>query len=412
MGTVMGLLLVQSCAEDEPIILGTVTTGTATDITYFTATINGNVTKDGGADITAKGIAYGTTTAPTIEADTTNQGPGIGAFEAQLKDLTPGITYYARAFAINKAGISYGEEISFSTAEGKAELTLAVPNVSYIKFIANITITSSGASAIQNSGVIVATHDTPTMADTFWPSNSTALAIEKVWTDLTPGQTYFVRAFASNGQGTSYSNIIQISMKMAPSNVTDIDNNTYNTSLIGDRVWMQQNLRVTRYNNGDAIGTTPNPNTDITGSLTPFVWAPEADENKAGEYGRLYNWYATNDSRKICPSGYHMPTDSDIQDLFTVVGTSNNIVKLKETGNTHWLTSNGTNSSGFTARAAGFRDNAGNFTSFKENAAFWTATQSDANNAGWLNMFDTNASISYPDNVPSTWGLSVRCVKD
>lgn len=413
LGAIAGLLFFQSCAEDEePAIAGTVTTGTATDLTYFTATINGNVTEDGGASIKAKGIAYGTTAAPTIASDTTDQGPGIGAFEANLKDLLPGTTYYARAYAINKAGVSYGEEISFSTVDGKAQLTLTVPSVTYTKFKAQFNITSTGASAIQNSGVILATHGEPTIADAFWPSNSTALSIEKVWTGLEKERTYWVRAFATNSQGTSYSNIVQITMLFAPSSVTDINGWTYNVAVIGDRVWMTQNLLVTRYNNGDFIDTTPNLNTDITGSLTAYVWPTNADDNLSGQYGRLYNWYATQDSRKLCPSGYHMPTDADIQDLFSAVGTTNNIVKLKETGNTYWLTANGTNTSGFSARGAGMRDNSGGFNSFKENASFWTATQQDANNAGWLNMYDTNASISYPDYVPASWGLSVRCVKD
>ena len=408
-----GLLFIQSCAEDEePAIIGTVTTGTASDLSYFTATITGNVTEDGGANITAKGIAYGTATAPTITVDTTNQGAGTGAFEAHLKDLAPGTTYYARAYAINKAGVSYGSEISFTTVDGKAQLTLAVPTVTYTKFTAQFTITSAGASGIQNSGVIVATHPEPTIADTFWPSNSTALSIEKIWTGLERERTYYIRAFATNGQGTSYSNIVQITMVNPPGSVTDVNGWTYNVGLIGDRVWMTQNLLVVTYNNGDPIGTTPNLNTDVTGSTTPFLWPPNGNDALSGQYGRLYNWYAVNDPRKICPIGYHIPTDADIQDLFSAVGNTNNIVKLKEVGTTHWLTGNGTNTSGFTALGAGVRDNGGGFYYFKENAAFWTATSQDASNAGWLNLYDTNASISYPDYVPATWGLSVRCVKD
>ena len=91
--------------------LATLTTATATLITQTTAVSGGEVTADGGGTVTARGIVYGTTTSPTLANTVVTTGAGLGIFVSNLTGLTPGTTYYVRAYATNSAGTAYGNEI-------------------------------------------------------------------------------------------------------------------------------------------------------------------------------------------------------------------------------------------------------------------------------------------------------------
>jgi uncharacterized protein (TIGR02145 family) len=93
-------------------------------------------------------------------------------------------------------------------------------------------------------------------------------------------------------------------------NVKDIDGNNYKTAAIGTQIWMVENLKTTRYNNGDSIGTINPITLDITTESTPkYQWAYDGNENNISTYGRLYTWFAACDIRNVCPSGWHVPTD-------------------------------------------------------------------------------------------------------
>jgi uncharacterized protein (TIGR02145 family) len=94
--------------------------------------------------------------------------------------------------------------------------------------------------------------------------------------------------------------------------VTDIDGNTYKTIKIGTHVWMAENLKTTKYSNGDLIGTTSPYNKDISGETDPkYQWAYNGNESNVVTYGRLYTWYAVTDSRNVCPAGWHAPADAE-----------------------------------------------------------------------------------------------------
>src|SRR5262245_32163336 len=96
----------------------------------------------------------------------------------------------------------------------------------------------------------------------------------------------------------------------SPATVTDIDGNVYHTVNIGTQVWMLENLKTTKYRNGDLIETTTPATLDITSESTPkYQWAYNGEENNAATYGRLYTWYAATESRNVCPSGWHVPSD-------------------------------------------------------------------------------------------------------
>ena len=100
--------------------------------------------------------------------------------------------------------------------------------------------------------------------------------------------------------------------KCQANSVKDIDGNIYRTITIGTQVWMAENLKTTRYRNGDLIGTTTPATLVIEGESAPkYQWAYDGNESNVATYGRLYTWYVATDSRNVCPIGWHVPTDAE-----------------------------------------------------------------------------------------------------
>ena len=143
--------------------------------------------------------------------------------------------------------------------------------------------------------------------------------------------------------------------------VTDVENNTYKTIQIGTQTWMAENLKVTKFNNGDAI-----PYIDYTGDWSTPITSAFTDyfdtqfRTHLSMYGRLYNYYAVVDNRNLCPIGWHVPLGTDLELLVTTLGgLENAAIKLKESGITHWANSSlqntATNETGFTALPGGIR---------------------------------------------------------
>jgi uncharacterized protein (TIGR02145 family) len=190
--------------------------------------------------------------------------------------------------------------------------------------------------------------------------------------------------------------------------ITDIDGNNYKTVTIGRQVWMAENLRVTKYNNGDLIGTTTPPDLDITYETDKkYQWAYNGIEPNASVYGRLYTWFAVTDSRKICPTGWHVPADSEWS-LLPDGGA------LKEAGTAHWSSPNtgATNSTGFTALPGGYRSEAV-FNDVGFNGNWWSSTENpDWPGSAWYRNMNYSYKLLYADYFPKVYGFSVRCVKD
>ncbi|MEI7597524.1 MAG: fibrobacter succinogenes major paralogous domain-containing protein [Bacteroidota bacterium] len=197
--------------------------------------------------------------------------------------------------------------------------------------------------------------------------------------------------------------------------ITDGEGNTYKTVVIGTQTWMAENLKVTKYRNGDSIGTTY-PATKNTHSETSpkFQWAYNGVDNNAATYGRLYTWYTITDSRNVCPAGWHVPTDAEWTMLeYFLGGDSIAGGKLKEVGTAHWLSPNigATNETGFTALPGGGRNYFGPFYYVGDYGGWWSTTEYDTTNA-WCCTLSTNStgiSRGYDDKKA---GFSVRCVKD
>lgn len=177
---------------------------------------------------------------------------------------------------------------------------------------------------------------------------------------------------------------------------------------INGQIWKLNNLDTSYYANGDEIP-------QITNSLdwenaTDGAWCYYENRTDQGIiYGKLYNWFAVNDSRGLAPEGWRVPTVADFNILDTYIG--GNYYKIKESGTTHWNTNNGTNETGFTALGAGYRDNLGEFDYLKSRVRFWTSEDYDDNSA-YYSGFNDNSSSSEADKRDKNFGFSVRLTKD
>jgi uncharacterized protein (TIGR02145 family) len=403
----------QSCKNEEVVIAPQVTTITASNVTFNSATMGGTVKSNGGADIKAKGICYATTAAPTVQSDTTNQGAGSQNFTSQITDLLPNTKYFARAYATNSAGTGYGEEFSFTTGAGLPTVTLAVSNISYKELTASWTVTAQGASAVSLSGWVISTANAlpVTGTDMFAPFNTNATFVEKKISDLTTGTKYYVRAFATNNQGTAYSNVIEATTLALPT-ATDADGNVYGSVLIGTQIWMDKNLRVTKFSNGDAIPTTATASQNISGETSPlYYWAPNGNQVNVSGFGLLYTSYVAMDNRNVCPAGWHVPTSAEWVTLSTYLGEGVAGTKLKTTGVNYWNHDLGTNTTGFSGVGAGLRFSDGTYGAFKQQGEYWSTTAYDANENKQFMLYSQFAQI---DNYwrPKSTGLAIRCIKN
>jgi uncharacterized protein (TIGR02145 family) len=207
--------------------------------------------------------------------------------------------------------------------------------------------------------------------------------------------------------------LIQSCKKETDNSITDSDGNVYNNTVtIGTQVWMTENLKTAKYSNGDSIGTTT---LDISNESAPkYQWAYNADERMVATYGRLYTWYAVTDSRNICPTGWHVPTDEDWTTLTTFLGGEEIAGgKLKETGTAHWLIPNAeaTNETHFTALPGGYRYITGTF-GYLGNKGFWWSSTEHSAPLGYFRTISSIFGFVNGDGTNKQYGFSVRCIKD
>ena len=197
----------------------------------------------------------------------------------------------------------------------------------------------------------------------------------------------------------------------APTTVTDADGNVYHTVTIGTQVWMVENLKTTKYRNGDPIPIVSN-NSLWNGLTTGAYCDYDTDPNNSVTYGKLYNWYAATDSRNIAPAGWHLPTDAEWTTLENYLGGKTIAGgKRKETGATHSQSPNtgATNETGFKALPGGTRMLNGVYSLDGFDGWWWSSTISTAANAWGRTIPYDNIKIDRNDYYKKV-GLSVRCI--
>ena len=220
-----------------------------------------------------------------------------------------------------------------------------------------------------------------------------------------------------------------LTFKNQAQTVTDIDLNIYNTVTIGTQTWMKENLKTTRYSNGDSIGTTIPSTLDISSESTPkYQWAYNGNLSNLGTYGRLYTWYAIADGRNVCPTGWKVPSNSDwtvLTDYLTYNsygygGSGNDIgksVASKSLWNSNSLPANvgndqqSNNSSGFTALPGGGRIDNGSFVYIGMMAGWWSSSENIYNTTkAWGRDVYYDSSTVYMGFVSKKLAFSIRCI--
>ena len=282
------------------------------------------------------------------------------------------------------------------------------------------TVTSDGGAPVTQRGVCWSRTPSPLVSGMHTVDGSGTGSYTSTMTGLDTNSLYYVRAYATNSQGTAYGNTLSfITLKLVVYGfATDVDGNKYPVVKIGQQYWLQKNLRVDHYRNGDAIPR-------VTGDDPWKVLATGAycdyDNQSANDttYGNLYNWHALGDSRGLCPSGWHVPAGSEWKILADFLG-GNTLAggALKSTGTIEqssglWYVPNtgATNSSGFTALPGGYRINYGTFYSLGNVAYFWSASDTATVNA-WNYILDANNGELSRIFSLKTNGFSIRCCRD
>ena len=194
---------------EEIIELATVKTSLVTGITSTTAVAGGDVTADGGTEVTAKGVCWSTSQEPTIEGEHTENGAGTGEFTAELSGLEQNTTYYVRAYATNKEGTAYGEEVSFTTLQENVVVkpmvtTLEIAGVSQTTAVAGGNVTSDGGAEVTARGVCWSASQEPTIEGEHTTDGAGTGEYQSNLSGLTANTTYYVRAYATNSEGTAY----------------------------------------------------------------------------------------------------------------------------------------------------------------------------------------------------------------
>ncbi len=194
---------------------------------------------------------------------------------------------------------------------------------------------------------------------------------------------------------------------------TDVDGNHYSVVKIGTQWWMAENLKTTKYRNGNTIPNVTN-NTSWRNLTTGAYCNYNNDINKVAIYGRLYNWFTIDDSRGIAPLGWHVPSLTEMETLF-IYFDSDTLCggKMKSNCTSLWNSPNAgaTNESGFSGIPGGFRSNLGVFQDISIWGIWWYATSIDPDYANVLVLFNHIPDFGQ-HLAPKKNGLSVRCIKD
>jgi uncharacterized protein (TIGR02145 family) len=290
--------------------------------------------------------------------------------------------------------------------------TMEAANVTDTSAMVMGEIISNGGAAVIVSGVCWSTSTGPTdQLVTKTTNGASSGQYTSVITGLTPSTTYYVRAYATNANGTGYGTEITFITAAPGSTALDFDGNVYNTVVIGTQTWLASNLKTTHLNDGTAIANVTDDATWMSQGAPGYAWYNN-DQVSNADYGILYNW-ATVNTGLLCPTGWHVPTDVEWTTLMTYAGGG--LVaggKLKETGLTHWLSPNtdATNEFAFTALPGGMRGYMGPFLDLGSTGNWWTSSMISVDPANVV-MFTTTGEMMIMQMMSGA-GMSIRCLKD
>jgi uncharacterized protein (TIGR02145 family) len=289
---------------------------------------------------------------------------------------------------------------------------------------------------ILDKGICWSRNPNPTFENFHITSGAGAGKFSRTITVLDPSTQYYMRAYAINSKDTIYGNTVILTTKPSPKyifnpklmygTVSDKEGNSYKTIRIGNQTWLAQNLRATKFQNGDQIPLVSDIQTWLK-STSPCQSAYSFNENNdsLSKYGRYYNWQSVIDKRNIAPIGWHVATENDWDTLWNYLvangynlnenATDKDIAKALA-AQSGWKYSDNwsvgylqfwNNKSGFSALPAGILNDQPNLP--YESAYWWSYSESPNFNCRYLRY---KSSLMISTSVSEYCGLSVRCVKD
>ena len=399
---------------------------------------------------TAQNVGIGTNTpAASAKLDVTSTNSGL---------LPPRMTYAQRNAIVNPVAglIIYctdcaNGEMQYYNGTTWMQMTVAVGSVPFVvptittTSVSAITtstatsggnITSDGGVSVTARGVVWDTLPLPTIAlSTKTNAGSGTGSYTSNLTGLLSNKTYHVRAYATNNVGTAYGGDLTFSTLTPPPysyttgpNVTDVNGNLYPSIVTScGQTWTTKNLNVSRYKDGSLIPQVTNAVTWAALTTGAWCWYNNDSATYAATYGKLYNWYAVNDTRGIAPQGWHVPIDAEwnkftkcldpAADTNIISATSSQSAiaggAMKELGTSHWVIPNtgANNNSGFLGLPGGNCTSNGAFDVFRTQGIWWSNTQNIQQIASARILSYNNSGI-FKYNYYQTCGFSVRLVKD
>ncbi|MCX6580185.1 MAG: hypothetical protein NT166_08375 [Candidatus Aminicenantes bacterium] len=296
------------------ITIPTVSTYSASSVTSNSAVSGGNVTSDGGANVTARGVCWSTAIDPTINNSKTTNGSGMGSFTSYINGLNPGTTYYARAYATNSAGTGYGQNVYFTTPPSNSLPTVTTNPVSSVtanSATCGGNVISDGGLAVSARGVCWSTSPNPTTSNSKTYDGSGIGSFTSNITGLNPGPMYYIRAYATNSLGTSYGSNVNFTTDITIPTVTTYSASsvTSNSAVSGGNVTLDGGSPVTqrgvcwstsssptinnsKTNDGSGTGTFSSNITGLSPNTTYFVRA-YATNSIGTAYGSNNNFTTT-----------------------------------------------------------------------------------------------------------------------
>ena len=393
--------------------LATVTSNPILNITQNSATSGGNVTDDGGNAVTVKGICYSTTPNPTTADITSNDGTGTGAFTSNITGLTANTTYYVKAYATNSEGTAYGNEISFTTLNSSSTTEPAynpIPNDNSTNISLNGNLSFTEGNNTPTDATFKVYFDTSSNPNTVFNLDANVNTLN--YSNLQEATPYYWKVETISNTG----NVLAISPIWSFTTATNSGGTAVVDVLnpITGKTWMDRNLGASqaatsitdaaaygdlyqwgraadgheKRNSGitSTLSSTDNPGHGdfITTSSSPRDWRSPQNNNL---------WQGVNGTNNPCPSGYRLPTDTEL---------------LAERDSWSSNNSAGAFASPLKFPVAGHRLNS--FGSLEESSGFyWSSSTVSGTRARGLFFINSAAGLNMGNRA---YGLSVRCLKD
>ena len=307
------LILITSCKkEDAPPTIPTVTTNQATDVSYNSAKCSGLITSDGNAQITDCGLCISDQAEPKIENSTVIkiENTQTNILSSTINNLKPSTTYFIRAFASNKIGTGYGEQITFKTLDLKSPVIKSVlaTNITKSSASINVELQDDGGTPIKESGICWGTDPNLTNDDNKTSSSFSQNKITESLANLKCNTTYYVKAYAKNDIGITYSNITSFKTSPGEPSFSKIE--------LIDKTETTLTVKVTLNNDGGAkisetgiySSSKPLPSIPISDNYTGYRIAENFDGTsftiKLEYLGPNITWYIKGYAKNSIGTGY------------------------------------------------------------------------------------------------------------